>query len=74
MEQSNEEEIVDDSEQETLDFSKPDFEFKPTGNCMWRQFGPYLSCSSCEIKHFQFIGVDKIMVGIDKDGPILKDR
>jgi len=60
---------------EILNFDKPNFVFAPKGNHEWRQRGPYLVCMSCEIQHAVWIGMDKIMVGIDKKGqPILKKR
>jgi len=61
--------------EESLDFNKPSFTFIPKGNHKWRQQGPYLVCKSCELQHAVYIGPDKMMVGIDKEGkPILKDR
>lgn len=60
---------------ETIDFSKPDFEFKPNEYHDWRQQGVYLVCKSCELTHAVYIGPNKLMVGInDKGQPILKDR
>jgi len=60
-------------EEEILDFTKPDFVFNPKGSHDWRQQGPYLVCKSCELDHAVFIGVNKQMTGIDKNGdPILK--
>lgn len=39
----------------------------------WVQRGPFLVCKSCPIEHGVWIGVDKILVGINKQGnPILK--
>lgn len=73
MEQPNDEEIKDDSEQETLDFSKPSFKFEQS-NCDWRQLGPYIFCKSCEIQHGRWIGPDKILVGLNEKGPMFKDR
>ena len=73
-------ELIENSEEEkpetdVLDFNKPDFKFIPKGNCQYRQNGPYLICYSCELKHAVWIGMQKIMVGIDKKGqPILKGR
>ena len=62
-------------DEEVLDFNKPSFVFIPEGNHKWRQQGPYLVCKSCELSHAVFIGVGKIMVGLDKEGkPILKSR
>lgn len=60
---------------ETLDFNNPDFEFLPKGRHIYRQNGPYLICKSCELTHAIWIGMDKIMVGEDKEGqPILERR
>lgn len=60
---------------ETLHFDKPDFEFIPNGNCQYRQQGPYLVCYSCQLQHAVYIGINKIMVGVDKNGkPIIKDK
>ncbi len=63
-----------DEQSELLNFDKPDFTFIPKGNHEWRQRGPYLVCMSCELQHAVWIGMDKIMVGINKKGPILKKR
>lgn len=61
-------------EEEILDFNKPDFTFTPDGNHEWRQQGPYIICKSCQLEHASWIGMNKQMVGIDKEGkPILKD-
>lgn len=60
---------------ETLDFNKPSFTFKPNENHNWRQQGPYIVCKSCELEHAIRVGMDKIMVGLNKKGqPILKNR
>lgn len=60
---------------EVLDFSKPDFEFIAKGSHEWRQRGPYLECKSCDLEHATWIGMEKIMVGTKEDGqPILKSR
>lgn len=75
--QENEEieEVKDDSENEVLDFNKPDFVFLPKANHGWRQKGPYLCCLSCEIEHAIWIGTEKMLVGLREDGtPILKTR
>ena len=62
-------------DEETADFSKPDYVFTPKGIHTYRQEGYYLICRSCEIQHAVWIGADKIMVGVDKKGqPILKKR
>jgi|GEM_PF-2943069 len=64
-----------DEETEVLDFNKPAYSFIPKGNHDWRQQGPYLVCKSCEIQHATWIGMEKIMVGIDKKGrPLVKKR
>jgi hypothetical protein len=76
MEHSNDnEEITTDAEVETLDFNKPNFIFEPKQHHEWRQQGPYLICKSCDIDHAQYLGMEKIMVGLNEDGtPILKAR
>jgi len=52
-----------------------EFEWSATGDCRYKQRGIYLVCTSCEVQHAQFIGMEKIMVGEDKEGrPILKLR
>lgn len=52
-----------------------DYEFIPNAQCQYKQRGPYLVCVSCELQHATYIGMDRIMVGEDKDGkPILKAR
>lgn len=62
-------------ESEVLDFSKPNFTFKPNGHHSYRQAGPYLVCKSCEIQHATWVGINKILVGFDKeDRPIIKKR
>ena len=69
------EEKKEEQIEEVLDFNKPDFSFVPAPNHEWRQKGPYLVCYSCEIQHAVWIGMDKIMVGVDEKGfPILKTR
>lgn len=51
------------------------YEFTPSGTCTFRQRGPYIVCTSCEIQHANWIGMDRIMVGEDEKGkPILKSR
>lgn len=70
MESKNEEEK---GEFETLDFTKPDYSFTPSGSHEWRQQGPYLICKSCELEHAVFIGINRQMTGISEDGkPIVK--
>lgn len=52
-----------------------EYEFIPSGLCKWRQRGPFLVCTSCELQHALHIGMDKIMVGEDENGkPIIKSR
>lgn len=64
-----------EEENETLDFTKPDFVFLPKGNHTYRQSGPYLICKTCDIQHATFIGMKLIMVGVSQTGePILKKR
>lgn len=72
MEQSNEE---NEAETEILDFTKPSFVFEPKEVHDWRQKGPYLVCKSCEIEHAVYIGMEKILVGLNENGqPILEKR
>lgn len=62
-------------EEQAYDFDNPEFTFIPKGIHNWRQEGPYCVCRSCEIHHAVFIGMEKMMVGIDENGnPILKSR
>lgn len=71
----NDEQEIDPPITETLNFNKPDFTFTPKEVHSWRQQGPYLVCKSCEIEHSAFIGINKIMVGLNEEGqPILKNR
>lgn len=71
-EKENEEEKQNE---DILDFTKPDFIFTAKGNHIWKQGGPYLMCSNCELQHAVYIGTEKIMTGIDTNGdPILKGR
>lgn len=52
-----------------------EYEFIPAGLCKWRQRGPFIVCTSCELQHALHIGMDKIMVGEDENGkPIIKSR
>jgi len=76
MEQSDNEKEADSQEEyETLDFTKPDFVFKPNEVHEWRQEGPYLICKSCELIHAQHIGMDKLLVGLSDTGqPLFKKR
>ena len=72
--QENETQQEEQPENETLDFSRPDFVFIPSSH-EWRQSGPYLICRSCPIEHSSYVGIDKLMVGVDEKGmPIMKTR
>lgn len=69
--ETKEEEAIE----ERLDFTKPDYEFKPREVHDWRQQGPYLVCKSCEIEHATYIGMEKLLIGLNENGqPILKAR
>jgi len=68
----SDEEIKPDNEE--LNFNNADFTFIPKGNCQYRQEGIYIICQSCELQHAVFIGMEKIMVGLDSNGPIIKNR
>lgn len=69
------EEPNEQAENEALDFSNPAYSFVPNDYHEWRQQGPYVVCKTCEIQHATFIGIDKIMVGINEKGlPILEKR
>ena len=58
-----------------LDFTKPDYSFTPKGAHDWKQHGPYVICRSCDLEHAIYIGIEKMMVGIEDDGtPKLVDR
>ena len=75
MQKTSDENIEIIPESETLDFNRPAFVFKPNEQHSWRQQGPYLVCKSCELQHAIYIGMDKLLVGLDESGrPILKDR
>lgn len=65
----------EDPETELFDFAKPDFYFEPKQHHEWRQRGPYLVCKSCEIEHAAWVGMDKVLVGLNEEGqPLLKSR
>ena len=60
---------------ETLDFDNPTYKFVPKEQHDWRQQGPYLVCKGCEIEHAVYIGMAKVLTGLEEDGtPILKPR
>lgn len=71
----NEQEQIVEPDTEALDFNRPDFTFLPKQHHDWRQKGPYLVCKSCEIEHGVWVGMDRILVGLNDQGqPILKPR
>lgn len=54
---------------------KPLYEFSPgLSGHEWKQQGPYLVCHSCEIRHATYIGMGKLLVGIEDGKPILERR
>lgn len=55
-------------ESEVIDFNRPSYVFKPNEQHEWRMQGPYLVCKSCELQHAVFIGMGKILVGLNGDG------
>lgn len=68
--QNNEEEVI--PETEVLEEA---FRFEPSALCKYKQRGIYLVCTSCELQHATYIGINKIMIGEDEHGkPILEDR
>ena len=74
-EQLNEKDGKEKPETELLDFNKPNFEFKPNEHHDWRQKGPYLVCKSCELQHATYIGMDKLLIGLNEKGqPLFKKR
>lgn len=65
-----EDEIIDEGE-----VMQKEYEFIPSGLCKYKQRGPYLICTSCEVQHAVWIGMEKILVGEDENGkPIVKSR
>ncbi len=34
----------------------------------WRQKGPYIYCKSCDYEHGVFVGIEKVLIGMDSDG------
>ena len=59
---------------EEKDLDKPDYIFLPKGNHLWRQEGPYIICKSCELVHAVYVGMEKILIGIEEGKPIFKTR
>ena len=58
---------------ESIIINKPEKVFKSEVGHRWIQQGPYLVCKSCLLKHTIYIGMDKRLVGLNKDGsPKLK--
>lgn len=53
---------------EEKDLDKADYVFIPKGIHNYRQEGGYLVCRSCELAHAVFIGMNKLMVGLNEDG------
>jgi len=73
MENENEE-VIDEVRDEG-EVMRKEYEFSPSALCKYKQRGPYLVCTSCELQHATWIGMDKIMVGEDETGkPIVKSR
>ena len=58
---------------EERDTKSPDFKFIP-GNHLWKQQGYYAICFSCDLEHAIWLGPDKLMVGVNDKGPIIKTR
>jgi len=51
------------------------YKFIPPGTHRWRQRGPYLICTTCEIQHALYIGMEKVMIGENEDStPKLVER
>jgi hypothetical protein len=72
---TNEEVLNLKTEEQPYDFNNPEFTFIPKGIHQWRQEGCYVVCRSCDCPHAIFIGMEKIMVGIDEEGkPMFKPR
>lgn len=72
---NEEEEVKDDKEGEVMDFNRPDFKFEPKESHDWRQQGPFVICKSCDLEHAVWVGMDKLLMGLNGDGtPIFKDR
>lgn len=62
-------------DEETLDFTKPTYEFRPEAHHSYKQQGPYLVCKGCEITHSVWVGIEKVLSGFDREGqPILKNK
>lgn len=74
----NEQKEKNDAVEEIQEYGEvlqKEYEFTPHALCKYKQRGPYLVCTSCELQHAVFIGMDKMMVGEDEDGrPIIQRR
>lgn len=70
QEQNNDEEIKEEGE-----VMQTAYEFTPNAMCQYRQRGPYLVCTSCDLQHAVHIGMNAMMIGVDASGnPIIKKR
>lgn len=75
LQTDNLEEVLNLNNEQPYDFDNPAYQFIPKGVHAWRQEGCYVVCRSCDCSHAIFIGMDKIMTGIDEEGkPIFKSR
>lgn len=55
-----------------LNFNK---KVEVAGSHIWRQQGVYVICKSCPMTHAIYIGIDKMLVGIDEKGlPLVAKR
>ena len=48
--------------------------FLPNPGHEWRQRGPYLICNSCSLQHAVYIGINKHLMGFDKNGKAILHR
>jgi len=73
MKKSHDDEV--EYQTEEMDLNNPAYMCKPNEYHDWRQQGPYLVCKSCEIQHAVFVGMGRVLTGIDDKGrPILTKR
>lgn len=69
------EQDLNEPEGEDLDFTKPNFVFRPNDTHSWRQRGPYLICRTCDLEHAIWVGMDQLMAGVKENGePILQKK
>ena len=68
LNESSQESKTDETSKENIEILEKTFEFIPKGIHSWKQQGPYLICSSCELQHAVWIGVSKWLVGFEEDG------